>query len=217
MSLNAGKTETKGECLKSLMATYIYRLKVKMFAQQGVDFYNHLYVPEQDPDTMMYQHEREDHNHILKRIAMCVRKGLIPNINMKAFVDALNSPDTGLTYTALTGKRKQSVSDAEKLLSGAVATWMKNNNHVREGEFVEIVANWHKATDGRGLSGDLRKQYNETMLNFILEDWMPWHKNNRDFSTLDVNRYICCSKINNQWQTFGKILEDVFGAASPVS
>ena len=67
------------------------------------------------------QHEREDHNHVLKRIAGCLRMGQFPNVDLTAFVEAMHSPDTGLTYTALTGKRKQSVPDAEKLLSSAVA------------------------------------------------------------------------------------------------
>ncbi|KAK3752537.1 hypothetical protein QZH41_016313 [Actinostola sp. cb2023] len=26
------------------------------------------------------------------------------------------------------------------------------------------------------------------MLNYILDEWMPWHTNNYDFSTIDVNR-----------------------------
>ena len=171
------------------MATYIYRHKVGVYCTEGVDFKRHLYVPECDPDNLEPHYEREDHNHVLKRIAMCVRKGTVPNINMKAFFEAMNDPSTGLTYTALTGKRKQSVPDAEKLLSGAVSTWLIKHNYHREGQFVEIVANWHKATDGRGISEEQRKCYNEAMLNFLLEDWMPWYESNMDFSTLDANRY----------------------------
>jgi hypothetical protein len=36
-------------------------------------------------------------------------------------VNAMNYAETGLIYTALTGKRKQSVVDAEKLLSPALS------------------------------------------------------------------------------------------------
>ena len=28
------------------------------------------------------------------------------------------------------------------------------------------------------------------MLNMILDDWMPWHRNNYDFSSIDINRSI---------------------------
>ena len=89
------------------------------------------------------QHEREDHNHVLKRIAGCLRMGQFPNVDLTAFVEAMHSPDTGLTYTALTGKRKQSVPDAEKLLSSAVAKWCKENGFPEEGRVAEVIANWH--------------------------------------------------------------------------
>ena len=79
-------------------------------------------MPEVSERTGEPQHEREDHNHVLKRIAGSLRKGHIPNVDLQAFVKAMNDPHTGLTYTALTGKRKQSVGDAEKLLSPAVAS-----------------------------------------------------------------------------------------------
>ena len=54
----------------------------------------------------------------------------------------MNDPHTGLTYTALTGKRKQSVPDIEKLLSIAVAEWCKNNEYPEERSVVEIIAHW---------------------------------------------------------------------------
>ena len=50
----------------------------------------------------------EDHNHLLKRIIVRLRKGLIPGIDLCYMREALHDP-TGLTYEALTGKNKQSV------------------------------------------------------------------------------------------------------------
>ena len=44
--------------------------------------------------------------------------------------------------------------------------------------------------DGRGISKELRSKYNTDMLNFLLEDWMPWYKEERDFATIDVLRPI---------------------------
>ena len=29
------------------------------------------------------------------------------------------------------------------------------------------------------------------MLNMILDEWMPWHVDLYDFSTIDINRYLC--------------------------
>ena len=59
-------------------------------------------------------------NHVLKKIASSLRKGHIPNVDVQAFVKAMHDANAGLTYTALTVKRKQSVGDAEKLLSPVV-------------------------------------------------------------------------------------------------
>ena len=36
---------------------------------------------------------------------------------------------------------------------------------------------------------ETRRKYNLTMLDFILENWMPWYKENKDYSTLDPNRF----------------------------
>ena len=54
---------------------------------------------------------------------------------------------------------------------------------------MQLMANWHEASDGRGLSQLKRAQYNYEMLNYVLDDWMPWHRENYDFSTIDINRY----------------------------
>lgn len=83
------------------------------------------------------------------------------------------------------------MSDAEKLLSTAVANWCKENGFPEEGRVAEIIANWHKASDGRGLDEETRRKYNLAMLDYILEDWMPWYQENKDYSTctLDPNRF----------------------------
>ena len=74
-------------------ATYLYPKMVLDYTNDGVNFKEHLYVLEFDPRTGEYFHEREDHIHVLKRIANCARAGDVPD------VDALHDPSTGLTYT----------------------------------------------------------------------------------------------------------------------
>jgi hypothetical protein len=112
-----------------MMAMYLYRYKIETYTLQEINFGDHLYVPEQNEDDEEPHNEREDHNHILKRIAMCVRHGAVPEFNLRALVQCMHDPHTGLTYTALTGKRKQNVHDAEKMLSTTVANWLDNNNY----------------------------------------------------------------------------------------
>jgi hypothetical protein len=59
---------------------------------------------------------------------------------------------------------------------------------VLESKFGETVAGWHEAADGRGLSELQRCKTNYKMLNLILDEWMPWHVVNYDFTTIDINR-----------------------------
>ena len=118
--------ETMLDMLRSIVGTYEFRHVVKSMKEEfGADFTAHLYVPEIDPVTGSEHHERGDHNHILKRIAGCTRNGNNPELNFEAFVEAMRAPNTGLTYTALAGKRKQSVVDAERLLSYHVAEFFR--------------------------------------------------------------------------------------------
>lgn len=144
------------------MATYLFRQKVNNFTAMGVNFKEHLYIPEKNPTTGEFFHEREDHNHLLKRITTCTREGCIPNIGLQYFRDALHAENTGLTYEALTGKRKQSVPDCEKFFSVGVLQYMQEHKHENEARFVETVLNWHKANDGRGLGNSKIVKWNHT-------------------------------------------------------
>ena len=111
-----------------------------------------MYIPEYDEDTQEFFHEREDHCHILKRIWKHTREGGPEGLNLKGFDDALLDSSTGLTHAALTGERKQSVVDAERMLSFPVAKFLIDHGYLFEGNFVYTVASWHEAADGRGLT-----------------------------------------------------------------
>ncbi|XP_062604104.1 uncharacterized protein LOC134265903 [Saccostrea cucullata] len=97
-------------------------------------------------------------------------------------------PLTGLSHAALTGQRPQSVEDAERLLSYHVAASMQKQDFNFEAEYVQTIAAWHEASDGRGISQLDRCKANHEMLNYLLDQLMPWHKERYDFSTLDINR-----------------------------
>ena len=104
-------------------------------------------------------------------------------------MEALHDPDAKLTYTALTGARKQSVVDAERLFSPSLADFMERKGYDVEANYIRVVLNWRRACDERGLSELQRCRYNYHMLNYILDDLMPWH-HQFDFSYLEV-RYTC--------------------------
>ena len=69
-----------------------------------------------------------------------------------------------------------------------MAKFFKDNHYLAEAEYVETVALWHAASDGRGLSQLQRCRQNYQMLNYILDECIPWHKDNYDLSTCDINK-----------------------------
>ena len=105
-------------------------------------------------------------------------------------MEALQDSSSGLTYAALTGLRKQSVRDAELLFSANLASFMESKEYTYEANFIRIILNWRRSCDERGLSELQRSRYNYQMLNFLLDDLMPWHNEIYDFSTLEVNRCV---------------------------
>ncbi|CAB4021403.1 Hypothetical predicted protein [Paramuricea clavata] len=154
------------------------------------DFYHNLYQPEKDVRTNEYVHHQEDHNHLLKRVILCLWEGHIPNFDLRSLRDALHDPNTGLTYESLTGKNKQSVPNCERVISLGVIEFLEKNKYVNEAKILSIIHNWHKAVDGRGLREDLHSKYLCEMKDWILDDWMPWAKTERNYSVIDVNRSI---------------------------
>lgn len=111
--------------LRSIVATFVYRHSIPYWKQQGVDFSTFLYVPEIDQSAKDYHHEREDHCHLLKRMAKHTRQGANQNLDLEHYDEAMRDSSTGVTHAALTGTRPQSVPDAERLLSHHVADFFE--------------------------------------------------------------------------------------------
>ncbi|KAK3698611.1 hypothetical protein QZH41_014593, partial [Actinostola sp. cb2023] len=132
--------------LRSLVATYRYRHCVKLLKEGGIDFSLYVYIPETDPTTGDVFHEREDHCHILKRIWKHTREGGPDDIDVTAFDEAMRDPNTGLTHAALTGERKQSVVDAERMLSILVGRYLRDHGHEREAEPVKGICGFSRET-----------------------------------------------------------------------
>ncbi|XP_072047468.1 uncharacterized protein [Amphiura filiformis] len=89
-----------------------------------------------------------------------------PEVKVQRFAEACDSETTDLTVAALLGKRKQSVADAESLLSPAVAKFFETKNYTNEAAYVNIVSRWHEASDGRGLSQAEREAANWDMFHY---------------------------------------------------
>lgn len=126
--------------LRSIVATYQFRADVSYWKECGVDFSKYVYVPEVDPITGETHHERADHNHVLKRMAKHTRDGGNQELTYERFDEAMCDPTTGLTHAALVGTRRQSVPDAEKLLSFHVAKFFREKHYFPEAEYVETIA-----------------------------------------------------------------------------
>lgn len=131
------------------------------------------------------------HVHVhVQRIGSSLRRGGTRGIHLERFVQALEDPSSGLTYSALSGVRKQSVEDVERLFGPEVISFMKRNHYKDEAKYVEVVRNWRRSVDERGLCEDQRRQFRDDFISYILDEWMPWHRNGLDLSTLEVNRCV---------------------------
>ena len=70
-----------------------------------------------------------------------------------------------------------------------VSKFLREHGYISEANYIDIVAGWHKAADRRGLTELQQSKRNYAMLNMILDEWMPWPRENPDLSTIDVNTY----------------------------
>ena len=104
-------------------------------------------------------------------------------MNLERYVEALSEPSSGLTYPALTGSRKQSVIDAERLFNPDLAAFMQQKGYDYEAGYIQTIWNWRRACDERGLSELQRSKFNYQLLNMILDELMPWHKELYDLFT----------------------------------
>ena len=107
-------------------------------------------------------------------------RGLLPRLGsggpnllqLERYVEALSDPSSGLTYPALTGARKQSVVDDERLFNPDLRDFMLRQGYLYGARYIETVWNWRRACDERDLRELQRCRFNYTFLNNILEELM---------------------------------------------
>lgn len=116
-------------------------------------------------------------------------RGAAKDIRLEKFVEALNDPSTGLTYPALTGVRKQSIEDVERLFGDGVIKFMEEHRYDPEAKYLRHVRNWRRSVDERGHSESVRLDLSMGFLDFVLEDLIPGYSTDKkDFRLLQVNR-----------------------------
>ena len=81
------------------------------------------------------------------------------------------------------------MSEAEGLFNKNLSQWFKLKSN-KEAAYIEVVNNWHRAGDERGLTEEEQSRFNYDMLNFVHDDLMPLHKISYDLSLLEVNRLV---------------------------
>ena len=74
-------------------------------------------------------------------------------------MEALQDSDTHLTHPALTGIRKQSVQDVERLFGNSVIDLMERKRYEPEVKFLRAVWNWRRAIDECGLEEIQRQKF----------------------------------------------------------
>ena len=67
--------------------------------------------------------------------------------------------------------------------------FMEKKGYTFEAKYSRVVHNWRRACDERGLSELQRCYYNYQMLNYILDELMPWHEQ-YDYSYLESRQVL---------------------------
>ena len=96
----------------------------------------------------------------------------------------MSDETSGLTYPVLIGSHKQSVLDAERLFSPLLADFMGGKGYSFEAQYIRVIWNWHHSCDELSLSELQRCQFNNELLNYVLDELIPWHATLYDLSTL---------------------------------
>ena len=104
----------------------------------------------------------------ISRIANSFRQGRMANIGLERFVEALTDKEAGLTYPALTGIRKQSVQNVERLFGSGVIQFMDKHGYENEAKLLNVVRNWRRAIDERGLVELQRQEFLQDLMNYYL-------------------------------------------------
>ena len=68
---------------------------------------------------------------------------------------------------------------------------MENKGYTCEAQHLSVIRHWRRACDEREFADSQRSTYNNELLEHLLDDLMPWHREEGliDFSLLEVNRY----------------------------
>jgi len=122
-------------------------------------------------------------------IASHTRSGGLAKIRLERYTEALRVwSDISSTY-----RSTETIShtvDAERLFSIKIVEFMKKKGYNEEAKYIETICNWRRASDEHGLSSLKRSKYNYCLLNMILDELMPWHRESYNFALLEVNKYV---------------------------
>ncbi|XP_064389547.1 uncharacterized protein LOC135337544 isoform X2 [Halichondria panicea] len=200
-TLSDGESESLDDKLRSILAQMEFTHVVRSWDQKGVPFRTYIYVPEEHPELGTVFHEREDEGHVYKRMRNSTLMGGPKRFKLERFNEAVYDESANLTYTALIGRRKQSIRDVENFFSSSVANFMNRKGYTYEAQFVTTVRNWRRACDERGLTQLKRCQFNYELLNMLLDELMPWHRTQYDLSLMEVNRYVVDTYVTGSGKT----------------
>ena len=66
-------------------------------------------------------------------------------LQVQRFCEAAYDSLTALTYSALTGQKKQSIGDVERLFNPKVEDFMVGKGYTYEAQYIHTIRNWRRA------------------------------------------------------------------------
>ena len=128
-------------------------------------------LPEYDEQRCQYEPRTVDYTHILTNMRAHILSRGYDFCRKEAFeYIATNHPDVLSMASVKCPMDKQNAFAAMRMFSDYVAFHLYDTAYDKDAEFVELVANWIRACDKRGLSADERVFHLANMHDFLLQD-----------------------------------------------
>ena len=157
--------------------------------------------PEKSKERNQIEHKTLDYTHMLTNMrAHILRKGY-EFCQSKVFQEiAADRPDILSRALVFDLTDKQNAYSAMRMFGVPVERELRRRGYHSEADFVELVRNWHRACDERGMTADDRVIHLEKFLQYLLED-----VNLDQFPFKHTGRYVK----SIPYQTFDAICQNI--------
>ena len=160
----------KKDCPKDFLAAKICKINhEEYYPEWNVDRINHeKYYPEWNVDRNQVEMHTFDYTHILNNLRYHICNKGYDNVSTQAFINVSDMDHDVLPRAVVELKLdRQNCLLSQRFFSEDVQKILTRCNYVPEANFVQLVRNWYKARDERGMAVNDRLKYWYQMYEYL--------------------------------------------------